>query len=139
MARLVIIPCARQVAIKLHPWLPAELLGDALEVALAARALDVAASPYDLRAFGLEPVRVETEGGRLEYRARQVELMGRTQPVRARLLEAYDAFLAASFERATVDAASATPNAVHFATATPGGKAWQWSVPGTQPAGAEAA
>lgn len=117
-----------KIALKLHPWLPAVLVGDALEIAIAARELDVAASPYDLRAHGIAPVCIETEEGRLEYRQRQEELMQRAQPVRRRLLDAYDTFIAAGFKSEALTAAVAQPNAVHFADATPGGPAWRWSL-----------
>ena len=63
------------------------------------------------------------------FPARQLALMARAQPVRARLLAAYDAFLEAGFARETVEEARESPNAVHDATATPGGPAWQWSLP----------
>jgi hypothetical protein len=116
-----------KMALKLHPWLPSELVGDCLEVAIAARTLDVSASPYDLTRYDLAPVCIETETGSLEFRRRQLELMARAQPVRARLLLAYDAFLDAGFPAEVVEAALATPNAVHVATATPGGPAWRWS------------
>ena len=66
-----------KVALRLTPWLRGELVGDALEVALAARSLDVAASPYDASRFGLEPVPVETVAGRAEYGRQQLALMER--------------------------------------------------------------
>lgn len=116
-----------KIALKLHPWMCSDLLGDALEVAIAARTLDVAASPYDLSSYGLAPICVETEQGRLAFREAQLELMERVTPVRRRLLEAYDAFIDAGFDRITVEAALSKPNEVQFATATPGGPAWKWS------------
>ena len=116
-----------KISLKLHPWLEAELVGDALECAIAARTLDVAASPYDLTEYGLLPICVETAAGREEYRRQQMQLMERVQPVRRRLLKAYDDFLAAGFDTSTVDTARATPNEVHHSTATPGGPAWRWS------------
>lgn len=39
-----------KMALRLQPWLSSELIGDCLEVALDARTLDVAASPYDCTA-----------------------------------------------------------------------------------------
>tara|TARA_B110001452_G_scaffold214197_1_gene185091 strand:+ start:870 stop:1118 length:249 start_codon:yes stop_codon:yes gene_type:complete len=39
-----------KMALRLQPWLSSELIGDCLEVALVARTLDVAASPYDCTA-----------------------------------------------------------------------------------------
>ena len=117
-----------KIALKLHPWMPAELLGDALEVAIAARSLDVRASPYDLSSYGLAPICIETEAGRIEYREQQLQLMETVTPVRARLLEAYDAFIRAGIDAQTVQDAREQPNAVEFATATPGGPAWRWSL-----------
>ncbi|MFO0852202.1 MAG: 3-methyladenine DNA glycosylase [Gemmataceae bacterium] len=73
---------------KLAPFLPAELTADAFELAVAARELDMRASPYDLRAFGFESVRIETREGREEYVTAQRELARRAAPVRGRLLEA---------------------------------------------------
>ena len=79
-------------------------------------------------AFGIEPVAVETERGRREYVRQQEELMHRSQPLRRRLLEAYDAFLAEAFgERLLVEAA-ASPGNERFATATPGGQPWRRSL-----------
>ena len=60
-----------------------------LEVALAARILDVGASPYDATAYGAGIVPVETNEGRKMFRDQQFELMGRADPVRRRMLEAY--------------------------------------------------
>ena len=116
-----------KMALKLTPWIEAELVGDALEIAIEARTLDVAASPYDLSSYGLAPICIEMESGRSEYIERQTGLMDRAQPVRWRLLRAYDAFLDAGFAESTVNAALAEPNAVHFAKCSPGGPAWKWS------------
>ena len=44
------------MALRLSPYLEAELVADCLEIALAARSLDVAASPYDATDWGLPPV-----------------------------------------------------------------------------------
>ena len=58
-------------AYKLWPWIGSDLVADAFEVAIAGRAMDMRASPYDLAALGFEPIRIETEEGRAEYRAEQ--------------------------------------------------------------------
>ncbi|KAJ1491055.1 hypothetical protein T484DRAFT_1934148 [Baffinella frigidus] len=79
-----------KIAMKIVPFIPSNLLADALEVSLAARRLDVAASPYDASAFHLAPVKIETAEGRIEYRDQQLELMKRSAPVRTALLRAYD-------------------------------------------------
>jgi hypothetical protein len=75
-------------ALKLGPLLASELLVDCLELAAEARALDMAASPYDLREFGLEPVAMEDPAARTEYVRRQREIAHRAAPLRARLIEA---------------------------------------------------
>ncbi len=52
-----------KIALRLTPWVPAEIMADALQLALESRKLDVAASPYDASAFGIQPIKVETEAG----------------------------------------------------------------------------
>ena len=76
-------------AYKIAPWVPAELIGDAFELAWQARQLDMRASPYDLSAHGFDPIRIETPEGRDEYVHRQRELAAAAIPVRQRLVEAY--------------------------------------------------
>jgi hypothetical protein len=76
-------------AYKAAPWLPAEWTADAFELAWRARELDMRASPYDLRDYGYEPVRIETAAGRAEYAAAQQALSRAAVPVRAKLLRGY--------------------------------------------------
>ena len=57
--------------------------------------LDMEASPYDLRAFGYEPVRVETTEGRREYQRRQRELSERAAKLRCELVDIVRDVLAA--------------------------------------------
>ena len=92
-------------AAKLHPHLPSSLLADTLELAIAARVLDMRASPYDLRAvdapgFDLRAVRVETAEGRREYQLEQAAVARRAAPLRRQLLHHYDAALDAVAEPA---------------------------------------
>ena len=82
-------------ALRLFPYLPAELLADTLELAVAARVLDMRASPYDLSGvdapgFDLRAVRVETAHGRKEYQRMQAAVARRAAPLRLRLLRYYD-------------------------------------------------
>lgn len=77
--------------VKLSPAVPSELTLDCFELAVEVRRLDMAASPYDVRAFGLEPVRIERPEGKSEYAARQREFSARGEVLRRRLLEACDA------------------------------------------------
>mmetsp|Transcript_20604 Transcript_20604/g.62847 ORF Transcript_20604/g.62847 Transcript_20604/m.62847 type:complete len:326 (+) Transcript_20604:185-1162(+) len=85
-------------ALALFPHLPAEVVGDALEIAVDARLIDMRASPYDLSAapeaarvdFDLSPICIETREGRREYQAAQADLARRAAPVRSSLLRCYD-------------------------------------------------
>lgn len=74
-------------AYKLFPWVSSALLRDAFELAIEARTIDLQASPYDMRARGLEPIRVETEEGRLLYQQRQRGLYEKSVPVRTQMFE----------------------------------------------------
>lgn len=76
-------------AFKLAPFLSAETTADAFELAATARELDMRASPYDLRAFGFEPIRIETKAGRDEYATAQRHISLLAEPVRARVLAEY--------------------------------------------------
>lgn len=73
-------------AYKLAPVTPAELIADCFELAVAVRELDMRASPYDLTAWGYDPVPVETPAGRAQYVREQAEFVRRAAPLRARLL-----------------------------------------------------
>lgn len=79
---------------KLGPLVESGLLLDCLELAAQARALDMQASPYDLRDFGFEPVAVEEPAGRAEYVRRQGMVAERAAPLRAALLERCERLLA---------------------------------------------
>ena len=68
------------------PWVGSEVLAESFELAMELRDLDMAAGPYDLRAFGVEPVRIETGEGREEYQRRQRALSARAGVVRTRLV-----------------------------------------------------
>ncbi|MFO0811042.1 MAG: 3-methyladenine DNA glycosylase [Gemmataceae bacterium] len=81
-------------AYKVAPFAAAELTADAFALAIDARTIDMRASPYDLRNYGLVPIRIETTDGRAEYAETQRELVGRAAPLRARLLDAYRQLLA---------------------------------------------
>lgn len=76
-------------AFKLFPWISSEIIRDAFFNAVEARKVDMQASPYDAKEFGLEPIKIETEAGRKEYLEKQMEIYENSQPVRQRLIEAY--------------------------------------------------
>ncbi|GMH76152.1 hypothetical protein TrRE_jg3114 [Triparma retinervis] len=60
-------------------------------IAIEARLLDVAASPYDAREYtGGLAVEVENEEGRREYKRRQIDIMGKSRGARDRLIKAYE-------------------------------------------------
>jgi len=80
---------------KLVPLLDSDIVMDAFELAHAARVLDMRASPYDLQAFGYQPVRVETPSGRAEYVREQILIGKRAVVVRDTLLARCRALLEA--------------------------------------------
>ncbi|MCV7433501.1 3-methyladenine DNA glycosylase [Mycolicibacterium bacteremicum] len=81
-------------AYKLGPLVDSELLMDCLDLAAAARVLDMCASPYDLTDYGFAPVAVETASGRAEYVKAQQDIAERAAPLRARLRRHCDQLLA---------------------------------------------
>lgn len=80
-------------AFKLGPLVASELTMDCLELAADARALDMRASPYDLRDYGFAPIAVETPAGRAEYVHAQQDITARAAPVRAALAARCDVLL----------------------------------------------
>ncbi len=78
---------------KLSPLIESELLLDCLELAAAAREIDMRASPYDLRDYGYTPIAVEHAAGRAEYVRCQQAIASRAAPLRAALLARCDLLL----------------------------------------------
>jgi hypothetical protein len=76
-------------AYKLAPFVSSEVMVSAFELAVAARELDMRASPYDLSEFGFPSIRIETKAGREEYVEGQQAVWRRGVPVRERLLAEY--------------------------------------------------
>ncbi|MFV1884415.1 MAG: 3-methyladenine DNA glycosylase [Balneola sp.] len=72
---------------KLYPWIGSDLILEAFELACEARTIDMMASPYDLMEHGLEPIKIETESGRLEYLKQQEAIFEKGKPVRKSLIE----------------------------------------------------
>jgi hypothetical protein len=66
---------------------------DTFELALRFRELDMRASPYDLTAFGFEPIAIEEAAGRSEYARAQSVLTHRAQTIRCRLIDRCSALL----------------------------------------------
>ncbi|OIQ83921.1 hypothetical protein GALL_342730 [mine drainage metagenome] len=69
-------------AYKLSPILPSEMVLDAFENARRLREIDMRASPYDLGSMSMEPIRVETPEGRIEYANEQRRLAKESMPIR---------------------------------------------------------
>ncbi|MDA0348266.1 MAG: 3-methyladenine DNA glycosylase [Verrucomicrobia bacterium] len=59
---------------KLNPWISSELTLDCFFLAVEARELDMRASPYDLKEFGYEPIKIETPEGREAYQLLQKQI-----------------------------------------------------------------
>ncbi|WP_341941965.1 3-methyladenine DNA glycosylase [Microbacterium sp. LWH10-1.2] len=76
-------------AMKLGPLIPGELLLDAFELARDIRLLDMEAAPYDLSAWDVVPVPVETAEGKAEYVRRQRGFAERGAALRSALLDAW--------------------------------------------------
>ncbi|GAA5154104.1 hypothetical protein GCM10025768_24780 [Microbacterium pseudoresistens] len=81
-------------AMKLGPLVPGELLLDAFELAADIRRLDMSAAPYDLSAWGVVPVPIETPEGKAEYVRQQRGFAERANTLRARILNAWRGFAA---------------------------------------------
>lgn len=82
-------------AAKAAPWAGSTLLLDCFELALELRHFDMRASPYDLSAYGLVPIPIETPAGRREYEMEQQRLAALAAPLRSRLIMALGRTLAA--------------------------------------------
>ncbi|MFT4260561.1 3-methyladenine DNA glycosylase [Microbacterium sp.] len=76
-------------AMKLGPLVPGGLLLDAFELARDIRRLDMEAAPYDLSAWGVVPVPIETAEGKAEYVRRQRGFAERGTALRHALLKAW--------------------------------------------------
>jgi hypothetical protein len=114
-----------KMALKLQPFIDATLVQRVLKIALASRRLDIAASPYDATAYGVDAVPIESEEGRTMYRLQQMQLMKEAEPIRRDMLHAYDDFLHYSFAPELLEEAMQSPANERFAKAEPGGLPWR--------------
>lgn len=73
-------------AFKLYPWISSSLILEAFELAIEARHIDMQASPYDLREQGLEPIKIETDAGRKEYKQLQEMIFQKGLPIRDKII-----------------------------------------------------
>mgnify|MGYP001584524040 FL=1 len=76
-------------AFKRYPWIDSDLIMDAFELAMEIRVLDMASSPYDVSAYGIDPVPIEADHGRQQYISQQKKFAERASSIRDRLIEAY--------------------------------------------------
>lgn len=90
-------PACLHSGMDLYSWVaameagaPGELLLDSLVAAFEAREVDMRSSPYDLSAWGLDPLPVESPAGRAEFVAFQREWIRRTNRLRRRYLRAVE-------------------------------------------------
>lgn len=97
-----------KTAYRLSPMVPSELVADALELAWDIRILDMRAAPYDFTGVVMDrtdeewsPIPIETAAGKREYVAAQQRFAELAAPIRARLIEACEALLAASAHSVT--------------------------------------
>lgn len=77
-------------AYKLLPAISSDLVADCFDLAWDIRGVDMQASPYELRDWGYEPIRIESPEGRAEYVRHQRAFSARSQVLRRRLLESLD-------------------------------------------------
>jgi hypothetical protein len=112
-----------KISLRLQPFVCASVVAATLELAVRARRLDVAASPYDASAYGIVPIPVETAQGRLEYKTKQRELMKESERERKRLLKEYELFLKIAFEPEALEAS--TPLQERYSQASPGSLPWR--------------
>jgi hypothetical protein len=77
-------------AYKIFPFIEGDLLMDCFELAIQCRLLDMKASPYDISAYNNDAIRVETPEGREEYIREQHRLKKVADPIRERLIGAYE-------------------------------------------------
>jgi hypothetical protein len=73
-------------AAKSMPWIGSDLLLDCFELAVELRDLDMRASPYDLAAWGRDPIYIETPEGRRTYETEQRRLAAQAVVLRERLI-----------------------------------------------------
>ncbi|MBD3616171.1 MAG: 3-methyladenine DNA glycosylase [Gracilimonas sp.] len=75
-------------AFKIYPFISSNLILEAFELAVKARRIDMQASPYDLRNQGLQPIKIETESGRKEYKKKQEMIFEKGFPIRNEVIKA---------------------------------------------------
>lgn len=77
-------------AYKLSPFASADLVADCFALAREVRLVDMRAAPYDLSSLSIEPIRIETPEGRLEYVAAQRRFASAGSALRQRIIDVCD-------------------------------------------------
>lgn len=80
-------------AAKSMPWIGSDLLFETFRLAVRLRDLDMRASPYDLSAWDVVPVKIETAEGRREYETEQRRLAADARILREKLIRSLDRVL----------------------------------------------
>ncbi|MFK7849625.1 MAG: 3-methyladenine DNA glycosylase [Akkermansiaceae bacterium] len=80
-------------AAKCMPWIGSELLFTSFSLARQLRLLDMQASPYDLSAWKIEPIKIETSEGRRTYEKEQKRLAEKAGTIRSRLINSLNEIL----------------------------------------------
>ena len=83
-------------ASKCMPWVGSQLLWQTFMLALETRELDMRASPYDLKGYGYEPVKIETSCGREQYAGEQRSIAGKAAVIRGEIIGALARVISAS-------------------------------------------
>ena len=81
-------------SMRMQPLVPSSLVTAAFDLAMRIRRLDMAASPYDFSALGVQAVAVETAEGRSDYARKQRGFSTEASALRAQLLSHLKPFAA---------------------------------------------
>ncbi|MCE2961357.1 MAG: 3-methyladenine DNA glycosylase [Akkermansiaceae bacterium] len=75
-------------AAKSMPWIGSKILLETFQLATQLRDLDMRASPYDLSAWNVVPIKIETPDGRKAYETEQRRLAALGSDLRKKLIQA---------------------------------------------------
>jgi hypothetical protein len=75
-------------AAKSMPWIESKILLETFQLATQLRDLDMRASPYDLSAWNVVPIKIETPDGRKAYETEQRRLAALASDLRKKLIQA---------------------------------------------------
>ena len=87
-----------KLAQQLAPILGSEIVREAFALARDIRLVDMQVAPYELRALGVSPIRVETAEGRAEFVVRQREFAKRASDIRENMIRTIEAVVAVSVD-----------------------------------------